>query len=368
MSKKKQNRKELDLALQKELARKQLLQNLADYGVLWDEEQRKFEAKSLRDTQLKLSKVTNIRGLQFSEKVKDYFASPNDINIDKIEPYLVPVEGNGIENKIWAYALTFWSVPVSAGYGRRMRYLVFDKQNDKLIGVFGLCDPLIGFNIRDNYIGWNREQKHERLYNCLAAYILGAVPPYNLVLGSKLVALTAMFADVRKDFYKKYKDRETIIAGKKKLPKLVMIDTFGAFKKSAIYTRLMNWKFIDYTEGKSHIHITANGSWELIKEFVPKDYFNRYKFGQGSNWKMRTLRVGLENLGFDREDLLSIGWQRAYYMCPLITNWKEFLTMKHKRPKFIKNTNQDLVNYWKERWVNPRKEKLKNKPQIIDSQ
>jgi len=170
-----------------------------------------------------------------------------------------------------------------------------------------------------------------------------------------------MFESVREDFHNKYKDRKTIIAGKNKLPELAMIDTFGAFKKSAIYTRLLNWKFIDYTEGKSHIHITANGSWELIKEFVPKEYFKRYKYGQGSNWKMRTLRVGLDNLGFNREDLLSIGWQRAYYVCPLISNLERFLKMEDETPLFINYTNEYLINYWKERWINPRKDNLMSK-------
>jgi len=132
---------ELVNALKKDIARKQLLQNLEDYGVIWNIDKNQFEVESLRDTQLKLSKVTNSRGLKFEDKVKDFFAKPDDIDIDKVEPYLVPVVGDRIENKIWAYALSNWSVPVSAGYGRRMRYLVFDKQNDKLIGVFGLCDP-----------------------------------------------------------------------------------------------------------------------------------------------------------------------------------------------------------------------------------
>ncbi|MGB9178321.1 MAG: Druantia anti-phage system protein DruA, partial [Pyrinomonadaceae bacterium] len=266
------------------------------------------------------------------------------------------------------YALTNWSVPVSAGYGRRLRFLVFDKQNEKLIGVFGLCDPLIGSVIRDNFIGWNREQKLERLYNCLTAYILGAVPPYNKILGSKLVALTTMFPKIRKIFREKYKNNQTVISGKSKLPELAFIDTYGAFEKSAIYTRLLNWKFVNYTQGQSHIHLTANGSWETIKKFVPKEIFKTYKYGNGSNWKIRTLRVGLENLGFN-QDLLSIGWKRAYYVCPLAKNWREFLTMQDKKPKFLEYDEKHLINEWRNRWVNDRLEKLQTNlnisPEII---
>lgn len=342
-------------------ARGKLLQNLADYGVLWNEKEQKLEVEDLRHTQKKLSLATNYSGKQYEKIVATYFAKPNEIIPENIEPYLVEVQENTVTNKIWSYCLSYWSVPVSAGYGRRIRFLVFDKQNNKVIGLFGLCDPLIGFNTRDEYIGWNREQKHERLYSCLTAYILGAVPPYNTILGSKLVALTTMFPEVREIFKQKYEGKITIIAGKQKMPVLAMIDTFGAFEKSAIYTRLLNWQFLDYTQGKSHIHITANGSWELIKEFVPQDRFASYKYGQGSNWKLRTLKVALSNLGFPNEDILSIGWKRAYYMNPLLKNWKEFLTMQADVPDFIDYTVNDLINYWKNRWLFPRKEYLLQK-------
>jgi len=344
-------------------ARRKILKNLRDYGVKWDSRKLKLkplDADGLRAMQKKLSQVTNLSGLKFEKQAQPYVAKPHEIDILKVKPYLVQVRDGDYTSKIWSYALTNWSVPVSAGYGRRLRFLVFDKQNEKLIGVFGLCDPLIGSVIRDNFIGWNREQKHERLYNCLTAYILGAVPPYNKILGSKLVALTTMFPEVRKVFREKYKNNQTVISDKHKIPELAFIDTYGAFQKSAIYTKLLNWKFVDYTKGQSHIHLTANGSWETVKKFVPEERFDTYKYGQGSNWKLRTLRVGLENLGFD-EELLSIGWKRAYYVCPLATNWREFLTMTHKKPKFLKYSEKYLISEWRNRWVNDRLENLQIK-------
>lgn len=92
-----------------------------------------------------------------------------------------------------------------------------------------------------------------------------------------------MFSQVHKNFYQKYKNSTSIITGENKKPNLVYIDTLGAFGKSAIYNRLTNWDFINYTKGQSHLHITANGSWELIRQAVPEDAFETYKFGQGPN-------------------------------------------------------------------------------------
>lgn len=343
------------------IARKQLLRTLASYGMLWDKHQNRLVVDDIRDTQRKLAAITNKSGKQYEKQALPYFAASDEIDILGIEPVIIPVSARDpILSRIWSYALTLWSVPVSAGYGRRLRFLIFDKQNGKLIGLFGLCDPLIGSRIRDAFVGWNREQKHERLYNCMTAYVLGAVPPYNKVLGSKLVALATMFPEVREEFHRKYHHNRTTIAGKEKAPYLAMIDTYGAFQKSAIYTRLLNWRFIAYTQGQSHLHITANGSWELIRQFVPDDKFRSYSYGQGSNWKFRTLKIGLAKLGLPKE-ILTTGWRRAYYVCPLLTNFHEYMTMQHKRPKFLQHSASELVTYWKEHWVEPRIDKLKER-------
>lgn len=337
----------------------ELLAKLAEYNVEWDHENEKLIVGDLKSMQKQLAQHTNLGGLKYEDRFKDYLAKPEEIDILKINPYLEIVKTTK-QRELWAYATTFWSIPVTTGYGRRIRFLVFDEQNNKLIGIFGLSDPVIGLGIRDQYIGWTKDQKLQRLYNCMTAYILGAVPPYNLVLGSKLIALCLMFPEVRKAFYDKYKDTVSLISGQNKQAHLVYIDTLGAFGKSAIYTRLMNWQFLGYTKGQSHLHITANGSWELIKQVVPEDYFNTYKFGQGSNWKIRVLKQGLRELGFSA-DMLSIGWQRGYYSCPLAENWQEYLLGESNIPQWKKIDKIELVEYWKKRWIVPRLENLEKK-------
>ena len=340
--------KRLNCHQNKENLREQIINNLSRYNVEWDETLNRFTANNLRQMQFKLAGEVNARGLQYKDKVERFIAKAEEIDISKVNPYLEAVNSSATHARLWAYATSFWSIPVTTGYGRRIRFFVFDKQNNKLIGIVGLADPIIGLGVRDNFIGWTKDQKLFRLYNSMTAYILGAIPPYNLILGAKLVALTLMFPDVRKAFYHKYKDTTPIISKEQKKPYLVYIDTLGAFGKSAIYTRLQNWKFVGYTKGQSHLHITANGSWETIKAAVPEKIFNTYKYGQGPNWKIRVLRTGLKELGFS-EKMLSIGWKRGYYACPLAENWQEFLCGKSNQPKYKKFTETDLVEYWKKR-------------------
>lgn len=338
--------------------RTQLLQNLEDYGIHWSDSDQRLYSDDFKVSQYKLAQQTNPHPDQYKEKVQDFIAKPEDINILKINPYLVVVNSGAIEHRrLWAYATSFWSIPVTVGFGRRIRFFVFDRQNQKLIGIIGLSDPIIGLHVRDNEsIKWSKDQKMNRLYNCMTAYILGAIPPYNLVLGAKLVALVLQFPEVRKTFYHKYKNSAQT---KGKKPYLAYIDTLGAFGKSAIYTRLKNWDFVGYTKGQSHIHITANGSWDLIREIVPDEVFNSFKFGDGPNWKMRVLKYGLRKLDFSY-DMLSVGWRRGYYRLPLAQNWQEFLTRKTDKVVFNQNTKTELIEYWKERWVIPRLDNLQH--------
>lgn len=339
--------------------RNELLKNLEDYGISWDAGEQKLYSEDFKVSQSKLAKQTNPNSEQYQSKVQSYLATPDGIDISKISPYLVVVESNRAEHqRLWAYATSLWSIPVTVGFGRRIRFFVFDKQNDKLIGIVGLCDPIIGLDIRDTKsIGWSKDIKMNRLYNSMTAYILGAIPPYNVVLGAKLVALTLLFPEVRKVFYHKYKHR-AFSKGKK--PYLAYIDTLGAFGKSAIYTRLLGWEFVGYTKGQSHIHITANGSWELIRQIVPDDVFNTFKFGDGPNWKMRVLKYGLRQLDLS-EDMLSIGWKRGYYRLPLAENWQDYLLQKTDKIIFKRHNPTDLIAYWKSKWVLPRIETLYTK-------
>ncbi|GAB4555086.1 MAG: hypothetical protein Tsb0014_47770 [Pleurocapsa sp.] len=72
------------------------------------------------------------------------------------------------------------------------------------------------------------------------------------------------------------------------------------------------------------------------------------------------LKRGLRELNLS-EEMLSIDWQRGYYRCPLAENWQEYLLGDTNKVIWKKFTKKDLVDYWYERWINPRIDKLQNK-------
>ena len=86
-------------------------------------------------------------------KIKAYFASGNEVIPEKISPRLEIISSGTIESDIFRVATLTWSIPVSAGYGRRMRFLIWDDNIGKVIGIIALGDPVFNLNVRDEEIG-----------------------------------------------------------------------------------------------------------------------------------------------------------------------------------------------------------------------
>lgn len=133
-------------------------------------------------------------------KLIGHFASGRDIDPARISPVLQLISSETWEGDLFRLAALTWSVPVSNGFGRRLRYLVWDNHNGKLIGIIAIGDPVFNLSVRDNLIKWNSQARGERLVNIMDAYVLGALPPYNALLGGKLVACLVRSRDIYDDF------------------------------------------------------------------------------------------------------------------------------------------------------------------------
>ncbi len=92
-----------------------------------------------------------------------YIANGNEVCPERVSPKLIPVKRGTESELLFRYASLHWSIPVSAGYGRRIRFLVLDNQNKKLIGLFGLGDPVYSVGDRDRWIGWDNCTKKSNL-------------------------------------------------------------------------------------------------------------------------------------------------------------------------------------------------------------
>lgn len=300
--------------------------------------------------------------------LREHVARPRDITLSKITPHLREVAGGTDEAQVFNAASLLWSVPVSKGFGRRMRYLVQDQHNGKLIGIIGLTDPVFNLTPRDAWIGWNAHERAERLIHTMDAFVLGALPPYSKLLGGKLVALLATSSDVVRHFRRKYGHVQGIISERKKHPRLVLLTTSSALGRSSIYNRLRvpggvtfltnvepdrvpTW----YSQGYGHFHIDEETFLQLQHVLLRRHhaYATGNRFGDGPNWRIRVIRQAVRELGL-HADVLRHGIRRQVFVIPLAGNARDFLLGRATRPKYVTQTSSHLAEYWLERWGLPR--------------
>lgn len=293
-----------------------------------------------------------------------HFASGDDIVPAQVSPRLERIEAGSWQGDLFRLASLTWAVPVSNGFGRRLRYLVWDDQNDKLIGLLAIGDPVFNLSARDNLIEWSTKQRASRLVNVMDAYVLGAVPPYNMLLGGKLIASLIRTRDLYTEFGKAYGDTKGIISKKKKKARLLVVTTSSALGRSSIYNRVklgetLYMKSIGYTGGWGHFHIPDVLFSDLRRYLKLKrhKYASGHRFGQGPNWKLRATRAALGMLGF-RDDLLRHGIQREVFISELATNATKILKSGKGRANLRSLlTAKEVGQLAVKRWLAPRAER-----------
>lgn len=104
-------------------------------------------------------------------RLLQHFADGSEVVPEAINPRLEPIKADTWQSDLFRLASLSWSVPVSSGFGRRLRYLVWDDSNNKLIGIIALGDPVFNLKVRDELIGWNSNDRKKRLVNVMDAYV-----------------------------------------------------------------------------------------------------------------------------------------------------------------------------------------------------
>lgn len=297
-------------------------------------------------------------------KLEQYFATGGEINPSKIHPELEEIRSDGWQTHLFRLASLTWSVPVSNGYGRRMRFLVWDRQNGKLIGLIALGDPVFNMAARDRAIGWSSRDREKRLVNVMDAYVLGAIPPYNQLLGGKLVASLVRTREIAERFKIKYGTTKGIISGKRKHAQLVCVTTTSSLGRSSIYNRLRlggveYFSSVGFTTGYGHFQIPSD-LFEDVRKYLRKrrnSYAKGHQYGEGPNWRLRAVRITLKMLGMN-EEILRHNLQREVFLARFATNGNEFLCGRDKLPTFGTLLSVDEVaTLARERWLVPRAER-----------
>lgn len=304
------------------------------------------------------------------DRFMEEIANGDEVEPENIQPELVDVHAGRRTGDLFRFASLLWSIPVSQGYGRRLRFLVRDRANGKLIGIFALGDPVFNLRVRDEWIGWDHEDRRERLVNLMDAYVVGAVPPYADLLGGKLVASLIASQEVANRFEERYGNTAGLISGRRKRARLAVVTVTSALGRSSMYNRLklmanapskdaqpvVELRQLGSTTGYGHFQITENLFAELRRVLQEDEhkYADGHQFGDGPNWRIRVARKGLESLGLNADEVLKHGIKREVYAMPIASNSRQYLSGKDDEPIFNHLTVGEIAALARNRWLVPR--------------
>lgn len=293
-----------------------------------------------------------------------------DVLFSRIEPR-IEVCTDERSRALFRFFRYSWSSPYSEYVGRRLRFIIRDDgvKGSPVIGIAALGSSIIHIPDRDKWIGWDTATRTDRIVSVMDAYVVGALPPYNHILGGKLVSLILASNEVRRIYKEKYQFQKTLLNQREASELVLLITTSLYGKNSSQYNRL---KFgneilfhpIGTTAGYGSLHISRD-TFDAMKALVleRRGQIISHKFGDGPNWRMRLIRTACDIMGLNSEVILHHSFKRGLYTVPLAHNWKDFLQGRTDAPSYKDLPLRSLVEYWRNRWLKPR---LQN-PDIRDA-
>lgn len=275
------------------------------------------------------------------------------------------------QHDIFRFFRYYWSSPYSEYVGRRIKILIRDNAlpSKPLIGIAALGSSIIHIPDRDNWIGWDKKTRTKNIVYTMDAYVLGALPPYNHLLGGKLVSYIIASNEVRKIFEEKYKNKVTNIS-KRIANQLSCVFTTSLYGRSSQYNRIKYNDSLLYipvgkTKGYGTLHLT-NETFMAMRDLIDAhDVSVTNRFGDGPIWRMRVIRTAANLLDINPNFLLRHSFQRDIYAIPLAKNFKEFLNGETEELINFDYPLNDLVDFWQHRWLAMRKKKQEIKDRVL---
>jgi len=265
-----------------------------------------------------------------------------------------------MEEALFYYARLHWSIPTSRGYGRRLRFLVFDEANGKLMGLIGMCDPVYSLQARDSWIGWAPAARQSRLNLVMDLFVLGSVPPYSALLAGKLMSSLAASNEVREIFAKKYGGRRSVISAVDIAGDLALLTTVSALGRSSQYNRLTFeghplFLAVGATKGTGEIQF-SNGVYETMREHALKwctPSARHARWGDGFRNRREVVKKCLTDVGLS-SDWVTHGIHREIFVVPTATNTRRVLLGLDETLDYVDRPTDRLIDWYRRRWLLPR--------------
>jgi hypothetical protein len=156
--------------------------------------------------------------IQAKSQIASYYDlqwKPTDINnkeltikeIESLDPYVEIVDDPKESTKWAAVRRMIHTMDFTANPGRNVKINVKDRVSGKLLGQISLASDVTAMGVRDNFIGWTKDNKFVdgKLNNTTIASTIVCTQPlgYNF-LGGKLIAMMTTTPEVRAYWKSKY--------------------------------------------------------------------------------------------------------------------------------------------------------------------
>lgn len=221
--------------------------------------------------------------------------------------------------------------------------------------------------------------------NMMEIIVCGAIPPYNELLGGKLVSILACSPQVIRDYTEKYSTQVSEIASRMKGKRVVrdsrlaLLGTTSLYAVgSSQYNRIkvpitddftLRFREMGITEGYGTVYFSKRTTSALMRMLELQDGGRRINniFGEGTSPRFRLISRGLSCLGIKSDSFLRHYSPRIVYSIELAQNTNDFLCGMSEELDYpfdinsaedIDQKTQQMVTFWYRRWLLHRLESV----------
>ena len=217
--------------------------------------------------------------------------------------------------------------------------------------------------------------------NMMDIIVCGSIPPYNELLGGKLISILSCSPSVISDYTHRYENQISEIASRMKGQRvvrdsrLVYLGTTSLYAVgSSQYNRIkvplsensnLEFRKMGITEGFGTVFFSKETTSLFSKLLELQDGGKKinHVFGEGTSPRFRMISRGLSSIGIKAEAFLKHYSPRIVYSINLANNTNEYLLGFDKDVNYgydlnnsaiVEQKTQELIDYWYNRWLTKR--------------
>tara|TARA_R110002074_G_scaffold269904_2_gene441712 strand:- start:47 stop:1303 length:1257 start_codon:yes stop_codon:yes gene_type:complete len=323
----------------------------------WCEVKNKYPAQTVNTLFGEESQLVDLSKDKLLSHVKNNIWSPQDpMDFEKLQPELIYTKDSPELPQLWNAIRTFAStMKNNNNIGRNLNFIVRDKPTKKYLGVICISSDFLDLTPRDNYIGWDRVRKTQKMINhtAIGSTIVPLQPLGYNYTGGKLLALMCLSDKVQETWKKEYGDT------------MVGVTTTSLYGSFSQYQNLKHWKKRGHSAGSVSYEATKP-TIQMLRKWIMENhtrkYFEWYSATKptGQPYKRdhrnRSHTFAYSKLGIPKE-LTKSDHSRGIYFSTLYDNTREFLREEIPEDKLVKSFDSSvdaLSELWRERYARKR--------------